>query len=149
MALKRINKEVAEMARDPPSGISARPIGDDFFHWQATIMGPPDSPYASGVFLLNIQLPTDYPFNPPRVNFITRIYHPSINANGSICPKHVDQDWSPALTVHKVLARIYNCLEDPSTDCPLVPEAAELLKTNPEKFKATAREWMSKYATGN
>lgn len=64
-------------------------------------MGPGDSPYSGGVFFLAIQFPTDYPFKPPKVNFTTRIYHPNINSNGSICLDILRDQWSPALTISK------------------------------------------------
>lgn len=66
-------------------------------------MGPPDSPYQGGVFFLTIHFPTDYPFKPPKVAFTTRIYHPNINSNGSICLDILRSQWSPALTISKVM----------------------------------------------
>eukprot|EP01132_Coremiostelium_polycephalum_P005802 gene5802-7215_t len=146
MALKRITKELQDIARDPPSNCSAGPQGEDFFHWTASIMGPKDSPYESGVFFLNIHFPTDYPFKPPKINFQTKVYHPNINASGSICLDILKEQWSPALTIPKVLLSISALLSDPNPDDPLVPEIAHLFKSDKPKFEATAKEWTRKYA---
>ncbi|CAB5093868.1 unnamed protein product [Rhizophagus irregularis] len=132
MALKRINKELHDLERDPPSSCSASPIGDDLFHWQATIMGTSDSPYSGGVFFLAIHFPTDYPFRPPKVNFTTRLYHPNIKSNGSISLDILRDQWSPAVTISK--------------DDPLIPEIAHVYKTDRTRYEATAREWTRKYA---
>jgi len=146
MALKRINKELQDLGRDPPAQCSAGPVGDDLFHWQATIMGPPESPYQGGVFFLTIHFPTDYPFKPPKVAFTTRIYHPNINSNGSICLDILRSQWSPALTISKVLLSICSLLCDPNPDDPLVPEIARIFKTDRDKYTELAREWTRKYA---
>jgi len=127
-------------------------------------MGPSDSPYSGGVFFLAIHFPTDYPFKPPKVNFTTRIYHPNINSNGSICLDILRDQWSPALTISKgtatsdrleririnvmttVLLSICSMLTDPNPDDPLVPEIAHVYKTDRAKYENTAREWTRKYA---
>ena len=146
MALKRINKELQDLGRDPPANCSAGPVGDDLFHWQATIMGPDESPYSGGVYFLNIHFPADYPFKPPKVSFTTRIYHCNINANGGICLDILKDQWSPALTISKVLLSVCSLLTDPNPDDPLVPEIAQILRTDRARHDATAREWTTKYA---
>ncbi|XP_021731446.1 ubiquitin-conjugating enzyme E2 10-like [Chenopodium quinoa] len=102
MPSRRIVKELKELERDQPSSCSAGPIAQDMFHWQARIYGPNESPYAGGVFLVNIHFPPDYPFKPPKVAFKTKVFHPNINSNGSICLDILKEKWSPALTISKV-----------------------------------------------
>ena len=138
--------ELVDLGKDPPANCSAGPVGDDMFHWQATIMGPDESPYAGGVFFLDIHFPADYPFKPPKVHFTTRIYHCNINSNGGICLDILKDQWSPALTISKVLLSICSLLTDPNPDDPLVPDIAQLLKTDRARHDSTAREWTSKYA---
>jgi ubiquitin-conjugating enzyme E2 D/E len=147
-ATKRITKELADLTKDPPASCSAGPFKDDLFRWQATIMGPPDSPYAGGVFFVQIQFPPDYPFKPPKVQFGTKVYHPNINSNGAICLDILKEQWSPALTISKVLLSICSLLCDPNPDDPLVPEIAHIYKNDKPKYENTAREWTNKYAQG-
>jgi len=146
MALKRIQKELQDLAIDPPASCSAGPVGDDLFHWTATIMGPDDSPFSGGVFFLDLHFPADYPFKPPKIQFTTKVYHPNINKNGSICLDILKDQWSPALTVSRVLLSISSLLTDPNPDDPLVPEIAHQFKTNKAAYEATARDWTARFA---
>ncbi|XP_065350651.1 ubiquitin-conjugating enzyme E2-17 kDa-like [Cloeon dipterum] len=138
--------ELHDLERDPTPQVFAGPVGDDLFYWQATILGPPDSPYQQGMFFLTIHFPPDYPLKPPKVTFATKVYHPNINSNGSICLDILRSQWSPALTISKVLLSISSYLCDPDPDDHLVPEIARIYKTDREKYNETAREWTRKYA---
>ncbi len=130
---------------DPPANCSAGPSGEDLFHWQATIFGPENSPYDGGIFHLNIHFPADYPFKPPKVTFITKIYHCNINSNGGICLDILKDAWTPALTISKVLLSICSLLTDPNPDDPLVPEIAQLYRANRAEHDRIARDWTQKY----
>ncbi|XP_016452917.1 SUMO-conjugating enzyme UBC9 isoform X2 [Nicotiana tabacum] len=103
MASKRILKELEALVKDPPVFCTLGPVAaDDLFHWEATIIGPPDSPYAGGMFLVTIHFLPDYPFKPPKIAFRTKVFHPNINSNGSLCLDVLKEQWSPALTISTV-----------------------------------------------
>uniref|UniRef100_A0A6I8N639 Ubiquitin conjugating enzyme E2 E3 n=1 Tax=Ornithorhynchus anatinus TaxID=9258 RepID=A0A6I8N639_ORNAN len=119
---KRIQKELAEITLDPPPNCSAGPKGDNIYEWRSTILGPPGSVYEGGVFFLDITFSSDYPFKPPKVTFRTRIYHCNINSQGVICLDILKDNWSPALTISKVLLSICSLLTDcnPGKDLPMI-----------------------------
>ncbi len=136
MALKRIQKELIDLANNPQPNFSAGPISEnDMFKWLATIMGPEDSPYSGGVFFIDIEFPKDYPFRQPKFKFLTQIYHPSIcNSSGygrcecgSICLDILMDQWSPALTISKVLLNICSVLSVPDTEF-YIPRCSDLVK---------------------
>ncbi|KAL1507916.1 hypothetical protein AB1Y20_007521 [Prymnesium parvum] len=148
-ATRRITKELQDLSKDPPANCSAGPSSPtELFSWTASIIGPADTPYAGGVFNLKIDFPADYPFKPPKLAFTTKIYHCNVNANGNICLDILQSQWSPALTIGKVLLSICSLLTDPNPDDPLVPEIAKLYKENRKAHDDTAKAWTEKYAQG-
>ena len=116
------------------------------FLWTSTIVGPNGSPYQDGIFYLEIEFPPDYPFKPPKITFKTKIYHCNINSNGGICLDILKDNWSPALTISKVLLSISSLLTDANPDDPLVPEIAKAYKDDRKRHDETAKEWTAKYA---
>ena len=148
MTTRRIHNEHKEMIKNPPANCSAGPVSDsDIFSWNATIMGPDNSPYQGGIFYLKIDFPADYPFKPPKVRFTTKIYHCNINATGGICLDILKDEWSPALTISQVLLSICSLMDDANPNDPLVSEIADLLQKNKPLHDANAREWTIKYAS--
>ena len=104
-----------------------------------------------------MNFPSNYPIAPPKVTFLTRIYHPSIRDNGEICLEILKEKWTLSMTVHDssalvyillvVLMAIVSLLADPSHESPLVPEIGQQLKTNKAQFIDTARQWTKKFAS--
>lgn len=142
----RIQKELSLFITDPPDNCSAGPVDDDIFHWEGSIMGPTETVYEGGIFNLDIQFPKNYPFKPPKVRFKTKIYHPNINSGGFICLDIFKDNWSPALTISKVLLSICSLLTDPNPDDPLVVDIADEYVNEREKYNDTARTWTQIYA---
>ena len=147
MALRRIQREHQDFMKDAPENCSAGPRDDNLYIWDAMILGPTDSPYVGGMFKMEIHFPNDYPFKPPKVTFLTKIYHPNISSAGNICLDILKDQWSPALTVTKVLLSICSLLTDPTPKDPLVPDIATQYMNSRQEYDATAREWTLRYAS--
>jgi len=146
-SVTRLNKEYNEIANHPPSNCSAYPKENNIYEWNAQIYGPSDTPYEGGIFNLSIYYPSNYPFKPPKINFITKVYHPNIDSSGSICLDILKDKWSPALTISKVLLSICSLMDEPNPDDPLVPDIANEYVNNRERYNETAKTWTSIYAS--
>jgi ubiquitin-conjugating enzyme E2 D/E len=146
-AARRILKEMDDMMKSPVDNCTAGPVDtNNIFCWKGTIIGPEKSPYAGGLFELEITFPISYPFKPPVVKFLTKVYHPNINSAGGICLDILKDAWVPSLTIGKVLLSISSLLTDPNPKDPLVPEIAELYVRDRAQFDRIAREYTQQYA---
>ena len=87
-AATRLTKELTEVGKDDKtSGVRALPIDPDNPRvLKGTINGPSGTPYEGGVFTIHIDVPKQYPFEPPKMKFDTKIWHPNISSQtGAIC----------------------------------------------------------------
>ncbi|XP_063239047.1 uncharacterized protein LOC134540316 [Bacillus rossius redtenbacheri] len=139
-------KVVAGPRSDPPEGIEAVPLDENYCHWQATITGPVGSPYEGGLFFLYIQVPYSYPLSPPVVRFLTRIFHPNVSRHGDVGIDSLHHNWSLALTISKVVISVQSLLTDPYCKVCMEPEVGKLYMEDRCKFNSMARVWTWRYA---
>ena len=152
MESRRLQKEYEEIrklgnAMTNPYGIGADIVGGDMTHWKGMIKGPEGTPYDGGTFLIDIHIPPDYPYKPPKMKFDTRIWHPNISSQtGAICLDILKDEWSPALTIRTALLSLQALLCAPQPDDPQDAVVASQYRTNKAEFDRTAAEWTRTHA---
>ncbi|XP_039263481.1 ubiquitin-conjugating enzyme E2 N-like [Styela clava] len=146
---RRIIKETQRLVSDSPPGICAIPVESNARYFKVTVVGPQDSPYEGGIFKLELFLPEDYPMAPPKVRFMTKIYHPNIDKLGRICLDILKDKWSPALQIRTVLLSIQALLSAPNPDDPLANDVAEAWKLDENSAIKKAKEWTKLHARKN
>lgn len=149
----RLNRELKDLTKPDSSGIFAEPVGGDVTHLRAHMPGPKDSPYEGGLWELDVVVPAAYPFAPPEIKFVNKIWHPNISSvTGVICLdilKPKGGAWSPALTVRTALLSISALLCAPEPTDPQDAQVASQYMRNRKEFEATARFWTESYAKGS
>ena len=143
----RIVKELQKIIDSPVPGISVGPTEDNVRYLMISLQGPNDSPYEGGLFKLEMFLPDEYPMEPPKVRFLTKIYHPNIDKIGRICLDILKTKWTPALQINTVLISIQALLSCPNPDDPLDPQIAKAWKSNESEAIKEAKNWTKKYAS--
>lgn len=148
-AASRLTKELKEVSKDDEtSGVKAVPINESNpRHLKGTILGPEGTPYEGGVFEINIDIPKQYPFEPPKMKFLTKIWHPNISSQtGAICLDILKDQWSPALTIKTALLSLQALLCSPEPGDPQDAEVAKMYINKRSEFNRTAKFWTDTYA---
>lgn len=96
-------------------GIYAMPLDQQLSYWQASILGPPGSPYEGGKFFLFLFIPANYPMSAPKVRFLTKIIHPNVSRHGDIGIDIINHNWLLSLGISKLLLSVQSLLTDPFT----------------------------------
>lgn len=145
----RLTKELKEVSKeDDVSGVRAVPRNENNNrHLIGTIQGPGGTPYEGGLFEVDIVIPNQYPFEPPRMKFITKIWHPNVSSQtGAICLDILKDQWSPALTIKTALLSLQALLCSPEPDDPQDAQVAQMYLKSIEEFNKTAKFWTESYA---
>jgi ubiquitin-conjugating enzyme E2 D/E len=145
-ALLSLSQEWKIFQKIAPGHIFAEPINDNLFHWHATILGPSDTPFEDGAFILDIFFTEEHPFEPPKCTMKTKMFHPNISSTGEIYIEIFDRDWVPTLTIEKILLSISSILHTPVMDNPINHEAARWFRKDRDKYNSIARAYTLKYA---
>jgi len=146
--LHRLKKEMSDCGRVwEESGVHAEVKESDLTNIIAKIKGPQDSPYERGIFQVEVKIPSNYPFEPPKMRFITKIWHPNVSSQtGAICLDILKNAWSPALTIKTTLLSLQALLSAPEPNDPQDAEVAKMYKSDYKKWVATAAFWTESYA---
>ncbi|RXG69447.1 Ubiquitin-conjugating enzyme E2 K [Armadillidium vulgare] len=151
IAIQRIKREFKEVIKSDEAQrctINIELVADNYKDLRGKIAGPPDTPYEGGTFHLEIKVPETYPFSPPKVKFLTRIWHPNISsATGAIC-LDILKDQAAAMTLRTVLLSLQALLAAAEPDDPQDAVVARQYKENHSLFFKTAQYWTYFHAGG-
>jgi ubiquitin-protein ligase len=122
-------------------------IADDLFMWKLLIEGPEGTPFVGGKFIVNVDFSDNYPFKPPKIKFVTKIYHPNVKTDtGEICMQAIESKWVPTLNATFIVQAILTLLRSPSAENALEVDIATKYQNNYNQWQAQAVEWTAQYA---
>ncbi|KAJ3397267.1 ubiquitin-conjugating enzyme E2 G1 [Chytridiales sp. JEL 0842] len=144
-----LKRQLKELTKKPVEGFSAGLIDDaDIYKWEIIIMGPEGTLYEGGFFKATLHFPTDYPLMPPKMTFVSQIWHPNVYQNGDVCisilhapgdDKYGYEDagerWLPIHTVETIVLSVISMLSSPNDESPANLEAAKEWREDFNTFK--------------
>ena len=149
-SLEILRREFEELKHNPMNEFGYRiELFDqnDFYKWKITSLGPKDTPYADGVFFIKVEFPKDYPHRAPRINFLTRFYHPNVHfVDGYVCVNFLNYDWNKSTNVREILTKLYSIYYLLNPDNPYSEEPIYFYRKDRELYYLKVRFFTNKYA---
>ena len=156
---RRIREEYTDIINNPILNLTITvtlPNENNICNWEIVMIGPPDTPYKGGLFLINLYFPDNYPGEPPNVKFVTPIYHVNVNSVGR---NALNQDigetslnithfyhWNRERKVRDILISLYSLFYMNKVDCNFSFEMSEELRNNKALYEEKVRYFTEKYA---
>ncbi|MCP9265613.1 Ubiquitin-conjugating enzyme E2 2 [Dirofilaria immitis] len=137
---RRLMRDFKKLQEDPPAGVSGAPTEDNILMWEAIIFGPQDTPFEDGTFKLTLEFTEEYPNKPPTVKFVSKMFHPNVYADGSICLDILQNRWSPTYDVAAILTSIQSLLDEPNPNSPANSLAAQLYQENRREYEKRVQQ---------
>jgi ubiquitin-conjugating enzyme E2 G1 len=154
-AIKKLRREFTDINEKGDVPFTVGLIDEnDMFKWEVLLVGPEDTIYEGGVFSAILEFPQDYPNSPPKMSFTSKMWHPNIFKNGSVCisilhppvidhtnlMERLDEKWRPVLGVKEIVLSVLSMLCAPNLDSPANVDAAIEYKNNYDAYKKKVRQ---------
>lgn len=157
MILKR---QYRDMQKNPVQGFSCGlPNEENFYEWEVLIIGPQDTVYEGAFLKARLTFPHEYPLLPPKMKFLSEMWHPNIYADGTVCIsilhapgedqygyEDAGERWLPVHTVETVLISVISMLSSPNDESPANIECARQWRDDPPGFKKKVRQLVRRSA---
>ncbi|ORY85473.1 ubiquitin-conjugating enzyme/RWD-like protein [Protomyces lactucae-debilis] len=153
-----LKRQFRDLQKHPVQGFSCGlPDESNFYEWEVLIIGPQDTVYEGAFLKARLTFPREYPLLPPKMQFLTEMWHPNIYADGNVCISilHAPEDdqygyedagerWLPVHTVETVLISVISMLSSPNDESPANLPCAQQLREDPKGFKKKVRALVRK-----
>ena len=154
-AMRQLKNEYKDLDQNPNMNIGAT-IGlvneDDIFNWRVSLYCYDDTPYKGGLFFVSFHFPNNYPNSPPKVRFLTPIYHLNVNPKrnhpdppGNVCLSILSR-WNPNCKVEDILVSLHSLFYMTNPDSPYGLDRAIEFKENRNAYEEKVKFFTKKYA---
>ena len=142
---------------DPIDGVDIVMNEENIQEWNITMIGPPDTFYEGGFFRLKMIFPNNFPMGPPKLKFITPMYHPNVYPNGDVCIsilhppgddkwgyEKAEERWRPVHTINSILLSVISLFSSPNDESPANIDAGKDWRENRDKFRKKVNQCIEK-----